>query len=54
MERLDPEELVEAWTVARMIWMRRNEFVFNGCITSPIQTMEAAKISLEGFIHAMC
>jgi len=49
MERLDPEEFVGAWTVARMIWMRRNDFVFNGVITPPTQTMEAAKISMEGF-----
>jgi len=37
LEMLDSDELVEAWTVVRMIWIRRNDFVFNGVFTPPIQ-----------------
>jgi hypothetical protein len=52
MERFDPEELVEALTVTRMIWSRRNDFVFNKGFTSPAQLMFATKSSLEGFSQA--
>lgn len=51
MERLDPEELVEAWTVARMIWNRRNEFVFNGGFTPPLQIMAACSKDFLGRIY---
>jgi hypothetical protein len=46
--RLDLEERVKAWIVARMIWNRRNDFVFNGLFSSPMQVMAAAKASVEG------
>jgi len=49
MQRLEPEELVEALIVARMIWSRRNDFIFNRGFTSPVQIMVAVRSSSEGF-----
>lgn len=53
MERLTPEELLEAVTVARMLWTRRNDFVFNRSFTPPLQIMDAAKSSIAGFSKAV-
>jgi hypothetical protein len=52
LERFDFEELVKALTVARMIWHRRNEFVFQGVFNPPAQVMVVALVSLHGFTNA--
>jgi hypothetical protein len=49
LEKLSSEEAVEACTVARMIWMRRNSFVFTGEFTPPIKVVERSRLALAEF-----
>lgn len=38
MEKLEEPEVLEVLTVMRMIWLRRNSFVFDRVFTSPVPT----------------
>lgn len=49
LEHFDPEEVVEALIVARMIWWRRNDFVFSRGFTPLAKLMFAAKSSMDRF-----
>jgi hypothetical protein len=43
MEKLEEEEFIEAITMARMLWLRRNTYVFDGVFTAPTQLIIQAK-----------
>jgi hypothetical protein len=47
--KLEPEEFVEAMTVARLIWLRQNAFIFRNEFASPISIVMAAKENLETY-----
>lgn len=47
--KLEIEEFVEAMTVARLIWLRRNAFVFRNEFASPMSIVMAAKENLETY-----
>lgn len=47
--KLGPEEFVEAMTLARLIWLRRNAFIFRDEFVSPGSLVLAAKEALETF-----
>jgi hypothetical protein len=49
MEKLERDELEEALTVARLIWLRRNSFIFNKEFTPPQQVANMAADSLAQF-----
>jgi hypothetical protein len=49
MEKLDARDLEVAVTVARMLWLRRNSFVFRGEFTPPSQLVISANDSVENF-----
>jgi hypothetical protein len=51
-DKLTKEEVVEAQVVARMIWLRRNTFVFEKKFSSPVSVMENSKQSLANFTEA--
>lgn len=42
-ERLDRDEFIEAMLVMRSIWIRRNDYVFQGKFTPPSQVILKAK-----------
>jgi len=48
-EKLVGEELLEAFMVLRLIWMRRNSYVFQGVFTPPHQIIFMAKEQLAVF-----
>jgi len=48
-DSLDGEELVEALTVMRLIWLRRTSFMFNGEFTTLTQLLTKAKELVEFF-----
>lgn len=48
-EKLDSEDFREAFTVARLIWHWRNDFVFGRGFNSPNKVIAAVKASLESF-----
>jgi hypothetical protein len=52
MERLSMEEMQEMVTVARLIWLRRNKFVFDGEFTSPDALVRTAYEQLEAYNQA--
>jgi hypothetical protein len=59
IEKLDENEVVEAvMVVARMIWLRRNSYVFQNVFSSPFRVVELAKETLRillqhnSFLHA--
>jgi hypothetical protein len=48
-DSLDGEELVEALTVMRLIWLRRTSFMFNREFTTSTQLLTKAKELVEFF-----
>ncbi|XP_062173647.1 uncharacterized protein LOC133879121 [Alnus glutinosa] len=48
-EKLDSKGLLEALTVARLIWHRRNDYVFGRGFNSPNKVIVAVRITLESF-----
>jgi hypothetical protein len=51
-EKLDNEEVLEAFTMARLIWLRRNDYVFSMGLIQPCQLLDAVKVSLDNFSQA--
>lgn len=49
MERLERDELEEALTMARLIWLKRNSFVFNKDFTPPQKLACLAGKSISQF-----
>jgi len=49
MEKLDAEDLEVAITVACILWLRRNSFVFKGEFTPPSQLVTSANDGVENF-----
>ncbi|XP_062155219.1 uncharacterized protein LOC133863283 [Alnus glutinosa] len=47
--KLETEEFVKAMTVARLIWLRQNAFVFRNEFASPMSIVLAAKENLETY-----
>lgn len=52
MAKLEVEEVEEALTVARLIWLRRNSFVFGREFTFPSKLVIIAKESVDNFLQA--
>ena len=52
VERLSVEELRMLGFVARQIWLRRNDVVFNGNLKSPERIVQAARLQMEQFDQA--
>jgi hypothetical protein len=52
MEKLEEEEFIEAATLARLLWLRRNTYVFDGVFTAPTQLVLQAKGQVEGYAQA--
>jgi hypothetical protein len=52
-DKLEAEELIEALTILKMIWLTRNTFIFEGKLTPPSQVMVAVYLSMEAFSQAM-
>jgi ribonuclease HI len=52
IEKLDENEVLEAVMVARMIWLRRNSYVFQHEFFSPFRVDELAKEALKDFATA--
>lgn len=52
MEKLDPNILCEALSMARQIWFRRNGFVFGNSFNSPMQVARQAQDALLSFVEA--
>lgn len=50
--RLQEDDFVEAMTVARLLWMRRNSFVFEGQFLPPSHLVIQAKQTLEFYGQA--
>lgn len=46
------DKLTKEKVVARMIWLRRNTFVFEKKFSSPVSVMESSKQSLANFAEA--
>jgi hypothetical protein len=40
--KLEEDDFVEAMTIARLLWMRRNKWVFDGQFTSSAQVLKQA------------
>lgn len=51
-EKLNNEEVMEALTVARMIWLRRNSVVFGRGFSHPLKVISDVEISLESWSQA--
>jgi hypothetical protein len=51
-EKLSSEEVLEACTVARAIWLRRNSFVFAGEFLPPLQVVERSRMAMEEYSTA--
>jgi len=52
LEKLDEEEFAQAMGVAKLIWLRRNSFIFYGPFLSPSFLNKQASASMEGFLQA--
>lgn len=50
--KLPVDEFVEAMSIARLLWMRRNRLVFNGIFSSPSQVLRQARKDIEEFAAA--
>jgi hypothetical protein len=48
-DRLNEEEIMEAITLSRFIWLRRNSLVFNKTISAPRQLVAQATEMLVAF-----
>jgi hypothetical protein len=48
-DRLNEEEIMEAITLSRFIWLRRNSLVFNKTISAPRQLVAQAREMLVAF-----
>jgi ribonuclease HI len=51
-EKLSSEEVLEACTMARAIWLRGNSFVFAGEFLPPIQLVERSRMVMEEYSTA--
>jgi len=51
-DKLDTDDLLLAFIVARRIWLRRNSFIFEGVFIPPQQLESTASDSLEFFLLA--
>jgi hypothetical protein len=47
--KLDAEELIEVLTLARLIWLHRNSFVFSSDFTPPLHLVMSAKEMVETY-----
>jgi ribonuclease HI len=47
--KLEEDDFVEAMTIARLLWMRRNKWVFDGQFTSPAQVLKQACEAWDSF-----
>jgi hypothetical protein len=47
--KLDEEEIIEVMTLAMLLWLRRNSFVFDKECISPAQLVHNAKASVNNF-----
>lgn len=50
-EKLNNEEVLEALTLARMIWLRRNSMVFRWGFSPPLKVISEVQSSLENGAH---
>jgi ribonuclease HI len=48
-ERLEGEELVEAVTIARLLWLRRNACVFGREVSAPNQVVQSAQAMMASY-----
>jgi hypothetical protein len=51
-EKLDDHDFIHAMMVARLIWLRRNSFVFDGFFTPPAILVQQALSLREEFVKA--
>jgi len=51
-DKLQVVEFVEAMTIARLLWMRRNKWVFEGQISTPSHVIQQAQDAMESYAHA--
>ncbi|XP_062176146.1 uncharacterized protein LOC133881223 [Alnus glutinosa] len=47
--KLEEDEFVEAMTIARLLWMRRNKWVFYGQFSPPVQVLKQAREAMDSF-----
>jgi hypothetical protein len=47
--KLEEDEFVEAMTIARFLWLRRNKWVFDGQFSPPAQVLKQAREALDSF-----
>lgn len=52
LRKLDASEFVQVMVMARLIWLRRNSFIFEGRFSPPATLIIQASESLEGFTQA--
>jgi len=52
LEKLDDSETVEAFVVARMIWLRRNSLVYGNKFQSPQRVVKISKVAIKEFSEA--
>jgi len=48
-DKLQVFEFVEAMTIARLLWMRRNKWVFEGQISPPSNVIQQAQDAMESY-----
>jgi hypothetical protein len=53
LDKLEEEDFLEAVTVLRLIWLRRNTLVFEGSFTPPAILLGQAKIKHSEFVQAI-